>query len=187
MAILEIAGLDVPVEPIESVRSQVVPLNGQLSCELARDAGIPTLRPWRSALQDCMTSAGLAGVALPSPASHRVDRAAGGQLAAAGRAIQDETKREWSESSKTYFCIASEWQLGLNLSEEQRARVALRWTSSKPSGPAMAASGSMKEIPALHTAFNRTSGETVIVATFFEAPEQGPLVIPAQAPSDCNI
>jgi quercetin dioxygenase-like cupin family protein len=38
-----------------------------------------------------------------------------------------------------------------------------------------------------HTAFNATSEETVIVATFFEAPAQGPLLIPAQAPADCNI
>jgi quercetin dioxygenase-like cupin family protein len=33
-----------------------------------------------------------------------------------------------------------------------------------------------------HTAFNATSEETVIVATFYEAPAQGPLLIPAQAP-----
>ena len=38
-----------------------------------------------------------------------------------------------------------------------------------------------------HTAFNATSAETVIVATFYEAPAQGPLIIPAQAPSNCNI
>lgn len=38
-----------------------------------------------------------------------------------------------------------------------------------------------------HTAFNATSEETVIVATFYEAPAQGPLLIPAQAPADCNI
>jgi quercetin dioxygenase-like cupin family protein len=38
-----------------------------------------------------------------------------------------------------------------------------------------------------HTAFNATSEETVIVATFYEAPAQGPLLIPAQAPSGCNI
>lgn len=39
----------------------------------------------------------------------------------------------------------------------------------------------------IHTAFNATNEETVIVATFYEAPEQGPLLIPAQAPADCNI
>jgi quercetin dioxygenase-like cupin family protein len=38
-----------------------------------------------------------------------------------------------------------------------------------------------------HTAFNATSEETVIVATFYEAPPQGPLHIPAQAPSGCNL
>jgi quercetin dioxygenase-like cupin family protein len=38
-----------------------------------------------------------------------------------------------------------------------------------------------------HTAFNATSDETVIVATFYEAPAQGPLLIPAQAPSDCDV
>jgi quercetin dioxygenase-like cupin family protein len=39
----------------------------------------------------------------------------------------------------------------------------------------------------VHTAFNPTDEETVLVATFFEAPEQGPLLIPADAPADCNI
>jgi quercetin dioxygenase-like cupin family protein len=38
-----------------------------------------------------------------------------------------------------------------------------------------------------HTAFNDTNEETVIVATFYEAPEQGPLLIPAQAPANCNV
>ena len=39
----------------------------------------------------------------------------------------------------------------------------------------------------VHTAFNPTDEETILVATFFEAPEQGPLLIPADAPADCNI
>jgi quercetin dioxygenase-like cupin family protein len=39
----------------------------------------------------------------------------------------------------------------------------------------------------VHTAFNRTGGETVIVATFFEAPAEGPLLIPAEAPADCDV
>jgi quercetin dioxygenase-like cupin family protein len=39
----------------------------------------------------------------------------------------------------------------------------------------------------VHTAFNPTDGPTVLVATFFEAPEQGPLLIPAEPPADCNI
>jgi len=39
----------------------------------------------------------------------------------------------------------------------------------------------------VHTAFNPTDDETVLVATFFEAPAQGPLLLPAQAPADCDI
>ena len=39
----------------------------------------------------------------------------------------------------------------------------------------------------VHNAFNPTSGPTVLVATFFEAPASGPLVIPAQAPAGCSI
>ena len=37
----------------------------------------------------------------------------------------------------------------------------------------------------VHTAF--ATGETVLVATFFEAPAAGPLLIPAEAPTDCSI
>jgi quercetin dioxygenase-like cupin family protein len=36
----------------------------------------------------------------------------------------------------------------------------------------------------VHSAFNQ---ETEFVATFFEAPEQGPLLIPAEAPEDCDL
>ena len=39
----------------------------------------------------------------------------------------------------------------------------------------------------VHTAVNRTDGPTVVVATFFDAPEQGPLTIPVDAPADCQI
>jgi quercetin dioxygenase-like cupin family protein len=39
----------------------------------------------------------------------------------------------------------------------------------------------------VHNAFNPTAGPTVLVATFFEAPASGPLVIPAQAPAGCSI
>jgi quercetin dioxygenase-like cupin family protein len=39
----------------------------------------------------------------------------------------------------------------------------------------------------VHTAFNPTGEETVFVATFFEAPAAGPLLIPAEAPADCNV
>jgi quercetin dioxygenase-like cupin family protein len=38
----------------------------------------------------------------------------------------------------------------------------------------------------VHTAFNRTDEPTVLVATFYEAPAEGPLLIPAQAPADCT-
>jgi quercetin dioxygenase-like cupin family protein len=39
----------------------------------------------------------------------------------------------------------------------------------------------------VHTAFNRTSQPTVLVATFYEAPAEGPLLIPAPAPAGCTI
>ena len=39
----------------------------------------------------------------------------------------------------------------------------------------------------VHTAFNHTGEDTVFVATFYEAPAQGPLLIPAQAPANCNL
>jgi quercetin dioxygenase-like cupin family protein len=39
----------------------------------------------------------------------------------------------------------------------------------------------------VHTAFNRTDDATVLVATFFEAPAEGPLLIPAEAPAECPI
>jgi quercetin dioxygenase-like cupin family protein len=37
----------------------------------------------------------------------------------------------------------------------------------------------------VHTAFNPTDEATVLVATFFEAPEAGPLLLPEEAPADC--
>jgi quercetin dioxygenase-like cupin family protein len=40
----------------------------------------------------------------------------------------------------------------------------------------------------VHTAFNPTDEETVLVATFFEAPAApAPLLIPADAPDDCEV
>ena len=39
----------------------------------------------------------------------------------------------------------------------------------------------------VHTAFNRTSQPTVLVATFYEAPAEGPLLIRAEAPAGCTI
>lgn len=38
----------------------------------------------------------------------------------------------------------------------------------------------------VHTAVNRTSEPTVLLATFFEVPETGPLTIPVDAPGDCT-
>ena len=39
----------------------------------------------------------------------------------------------------------------------------------------------------IHSAYNPTDDVTVFVATFFEAPAEGPLLIPADAPADCTI
>jgi quercetin dioxygenase-like cupin family protein len=39
----------------------------------------------------------------------------------------------------------------------------------------------------VHSAFNPTADETILLATFFEAPEEGPLLIPAETPADCSI
>ena len=39
----------------------------------------------------------------------------------------------------------------------------------------------------VHTAFNPTNDVTVLVATFFEAPAQGPLLNPVQAPANCDV
>jgi quercetin dioxygenase-like cupin family protein len=39
----------------------------------------------------------------------------------------------------------------------------------------------------VHTAFNPTDDVTVFVATFYEAPAEGPLLIPAQAPAECTV
>jgi quercetin dioxygenase-like cupin family protein len=39
----------------------------------------------------------------------------------------------------------------------------------------------------VHSAFNPTDDVTVFVATFFEAPAEGPLLIPAETPADCAI
>ena len=39
----------------------------------------------------------------------------------------------------------------------------------------------------VHSAFNPGEGETILVATFFESPAEGPLLIPAEAPADCSI
>ena len=39
----------------------------------------------------------------------------------------------------------------------------------------------------VHSAVNRTNAPTVVVATFFRAPAEGPLTIPAEAPADCTV
>jgi dTDP-4-dehydrorhamnose reductase len=63
LAIMEIAGMDVPVEPVQTVRlpgGADRPLNGVLSSERALEAGVVSLRSWEAALVDYMASAGLA-------------------------------------------------------------------------------------------------------------------------------
>ena len=69
LAIMDIAGLEVPVEPVDTVRppgGADRPLNGVLSCDRARDAGLAELRPWREALEDYMVSAGFAADCPPA-------------------------------------------------------------------------------------------------------------------------
>jgi quercetin dioxygenase-like cupin family protein len=39
----------------------------------------------------------------------------------------------------------------------------------------------------VHTAFNPSDGETILVATFFEIPATGPLTIPVDPPSSCVV
>jgi quercetin dioxygenase-like cupin family protein len=39
----------------------------------------------------------------------------------------------------------------------------------------------------VHTAFNPTDDVTVFVATLFEAPAEGSLLIPAETPADCSV
>jgi dTDP-4-dehydrorhamnose reductase len=66
LAIMEVAGLEIPVEAVETVRAPGAadrPLNGVLACERARDAGLGGLRSWRAGLEAYMASAGLAAEA----------------------------------------------------------------------------------------------------------------------------
>jgi dTDP-4-dehydrorhamnose reductase len=63
--IMEIARIDVPVEAISTVRppgGADRPLNGVLSCARASEAGLPSLRHWREALEEYMAAAGLAAL-----------------------------------------------------------------------------------------------------------------------------
>lgn len=64
VAIMQTAGLEVPVEAVETTVAPggaARPLNGTLASEVAPAAGLEPLRPWREALEDYMERAGLAG------------------------------------------------------------------------------------------------------------------------------
>jgi dTDP-4-dehydrorhamnose reductase len=61
-AIMEIAGIDIPIEPAQTTIGPGQPdrpLNGALARPRADALGIAPLRPWREALADYMDSAGL--------------------------------------------------------------------------------------------------------------------------------
>jgi len=63
VAIMELAGLDVPVEAVQTVippGGVDRPLNGVLARPRADALGLPALRPWREGLEDYMSRAGLA-------------------------------------------------------------------------------------------------------------------------------
>ena len=62
-AIMEIAGIDIPIEPAQTTIAPGQPdrpLNGVLARPRADALGIAPLRPWREALADYMARAGLA-------------------------------------------------------------------------------------------------------------------------------
>jgi dTDP-4-dehydrorhamnose reductase len=61
-AIMELAGIDVPIKPAQTTiapRQPDRPLNGVLARPRADALGLPVLRPWREALGDYMDLAGL--------------------------------------------------------------------------------------------------------------------------------
>jgi dTDP-4-dehydrorhamnose reductase len=61
-AIMELAGIDVPIEPVKTTIGPGQPdrpLNGVLARARADALGLPELRPWRDALADYMGRAGL--------------------------------------------------------------------------------------------------------------------------------
>jgi len=63
LAIMDVAGLDVPVEAVSTTIAPGGvdrPLNGVLARPRADALGLPALRPWREGLADYMTRAGLA-------------------------------------------------------------------------------------------------------------------------------
>ncbi len=77
LAIMEIAGMDVPVEPVQTVRpagGADRPLNGVLSSERALEGGVASLRSWRAALEDYMAGAGIAAEASARPPSLLTER-----------------------------------------------------------------------------------------------------------------
>jgi dTDP-4-dehydrorhamnose reductase len=64
-AIMEMAGVDVPIEPATTTRAAGAadrPLNGVLVSSTAAPAGLAPLRPWREALADYLERAGLLAV-----------------------------------------------------------------------------------------------------------------------------
>jgi dTDP-4-dehydrorhamnose reductase len=65
-AIMELAGIEVPIEPVETTvppGGAARPLNGVLARPGADELGLSPLRPWREALEDYMAQAGLAAAA----------------------------------------------------------------------------------------------------------------------------
>jgi dTDP-4-dehydrorhamnose reductase len=63
VAIMELAGIDVPMEPVHTTvpsGGADRPLNGVLSRPRADELGVPELRPWRESLRKYMTLAGFA-------------------------------------------------------------------------------------------------------------------------------
>jgi dTDP-4-dehydrorhamnose reductase len=61
-AIVELAGMEVPIEPVQTVVAAGGvdrPLNGVLARPRANELGLPVLRDWREALADYMARAGL--------------------------------------------------------------------------------------------------------------------------------
>jgi dTDP-4-dehydrorhamnose reductase len=61
-AIMELAGIEIPIEPVQTTIAPGQPdrpLNGVLARPRADALGLSELRPWREALSDYMTRAGL--------------------------------------------------------------------------------------------------------------------------------
>jgi dTDP-4-dehydrorhamnose reductase len=61
-AIMELAGVSVPIEAVSTVREPGAadrPLNGVLVSPRSEHAGLASLRPWRAALADYLERAGL--------------------------------------------------------------------------------------------------------------------------------